>query len=76
MILEEILKKTPWPPSPEKVRKAMNQIKVDVKGLKGGPCIWTKNNHYGTFLYDKVYRWDTKKNGIVLFKDWTALEIK
>jgi ABC-type branched-subunit amino acid transport system substrate-binding protein len=75
-VLEEILKKTPWPPDPEKVRSAMNQLKVDIKGLKGGPLAWTMDNHYRTATYYRVYKWDSKKNGIVIVKDWTRLEVK
>jgi branched-chain amino acid transport system substrate-binding protein len=76
MVLEEILKKTPWPPDPEKVRAAMNRVKVDTKGLKGGPLAWTVDNHFRTATYYRVYRWDSKKNGIILVKDWTPLEVK
>ena len=76
MVLEEILEKTPWPPSPEKVRKAINQVKVDTRGLKGGPLAWSMNNHYRATTYYRVYRWDSKKNGIVIVKDWTPLKVQ
>ncbi|MBW2169283.1 MAG: ABC transporter substrate-binding protein, partial [Deltaproteobacteria bacterium] len=76
MVLEEILKKTPWPPTPEKVRTAMNQIKVDLEGLKGGPLVWTKGNHFRTVNYYRVYKWDSKKNGIVIVKDWSPLKVE
>ena len=75
-VLEEILKKTPWPPDPEKARTAMNQIKVDVKGLKGGPLSWTPDNHFRTTTHYRVYRWDSKRNGVIMVKDWTPLEVK
>jgi branched-chain amino acid transport system substrate-binding protein len=76
MVLEDALKKTSWPPTPEKVRAAMNQVKVDTKGLKGGPLTWAPNNHFRTVNYYRTYRWDTKKNGIVVVKDWIPIEIK
>ena len=76
MVLETIFKGTPWPPSADKVRKSMNQINVDLKGLKGGPMVWTMNNHYRTTTHYRVYRWDSQKNGIVIVKDWTPLEVK
>lgn len=76
MVLEEILKKTSWPPSPEKVRTAMNQVKVDMEGLKGGPLVWTKDNHFRTVNHYRVYRWDSKKNGVVIVKDWTPLRVQ
>jgi branched-chain amino acid transport system substrate-binding protein len=76
MVLEEILKKTPWPPTPEKVRAAMNQVKADMKGMKGGPLTWTQSNHFRPVSHYRVYKWDSKKNGIVVYKDWTPIEVK
>ena len=75
-VIEEVLKKVSWPATPEKVRESMNQVKVDTKGLKGGPIVWTKENHYRTTGYYRVYKWDSKKNGIVTAKDWTPIEVK
>jgi len=76
MVLDEILKNTSWPPTPKKVRAAMNRVKVDMKGLKGGPLAWTQDNHFRRVTYYRVYKWDSKKGGIVIFKDWTPLEVK
>ena len=76
MVLEAIFKGTPWPASPDKVRESMNQINLDMQGLKGGPIVWTMNNHYRTTTFYRVYRWDSQKNGIVTVKDWTTLEVK
>ncbi len=76
MVLEAIFKGTPWPASPDKVRNSMNQINLDTQGLKGGPIVWTANNHYRTKTFYRVYRWDSGKNGIVTVKDWTPLEVK
>lgn len=76
MVLEAIFKGTPWPASPDKVRESMNQINLDMQGLKGGPIVWTMNNHYRTTTFYRVYRWDSQKNGIVTVKDWTPLEVK
>ncbi len=76
MVLEEILKKTSWPPSPDKVRAAMEQTKVELEGIRGGPLVWTLNNHFRTTNYYRAYRWDTNKNSVVLVKDWTALQVK
>ncbi len=75
-VLEEVLKKVSWPATPEKVRDSMNQLYVDTKGLKGGPIAWTNNNHYRTTSHYRAYKWDSKKNGIVVVKDWTAVEVK
>jgi ABC-type branched-subunit amino acid transport system substrate-binding protein len=74
--IEETLKKVSWPATPDKVRESMNHLRVDTKGLKGGPIVWTKTNHYRTTGYYRVYKWDSKKNGIVIAKDWTPVEVK
>jgi len=76
MVLEDILERTSWPPSPEKVRAAMNQLNLGMEGLKGGPLVWTMNNHYRTTTYYRAYKWDSMKNGIVIVKDWTPLEVR
>lgn len=76
MVLEEALKKTPWPASAEKVRKAMNTVKVEFKGLRGGPLVWTPTNHFRTVNYYRVYKWDSKAKGIEVVKDWAPVEIK
>ncbi len=75
-VLEAALKATPWPPTREKLLASMNNLKVDPKGLRGGPIEWTKNNHFRTRQYYRVYRWDPARNGIVRVKDWTAIEVK
>ena len=54
----------------------MNQLNVDTKGLKGGPIAWTNNNHYRVVGYYRAYRWDSKKDGVIIAKDWTAVEVK
>jgi branched-chain amino acid transport system substrate-binding protein len=76
MVCEEILRNTPWPPTPEKVRTAMNNVHVDTKGLKGGPLIWTENNHFRRVTYYRAYKWDSSKGGIVIVRDWTPVEVK
>jgi ABC-type branched-subunit amino acid transport system substrate-binding protein len=75
-VIEEVLKKVSWPATPEKVRDSMNQLNVDTKGLKGGPIAWTSNNHYRAVGYYRAYRWDSKKNGVIIAKDWTPIEVK
>jgi len=76
MVLEEILKSTPWPATPEKVRNAMNNLEVDLAGLRGGPLVWTKENHFRTVTHYRVYKWDAASGAIKTVKDWTAVEIK
>jgi branched-chain amino acid transport system substrate-binding protein len=76
MVVEAALKATGWPATPEKLAAAMSTLKVDTKGLRGGPIEWTKDNHFRTRQYYRVYRWDSGKGGIERVKDWTAFDVK
>jgi branched-chain amino acid transport system substrate-binding protein len=76
MVIEQVLKNTPWPPTPQKVLASMNNVKVDLKGLRGGPLEWTKDNHFRTKQYYRVWRWDTAKNAVVRVQDWDVIEVK
>lgn len=76
MVLEAILKKAGWPATPAKIQAAMSDINVDTKGLRGGPIVWTKDNHFRTKQYYRVYRWDPDKNEVARVEDWTAFDVK
>jgi len=76
MVIEAALKATGWPASAAKLAAAMGSLKVDTRGLRGGPIEWTKDNHFRTRQYYRVYRWDTGKGAIVRVKDWTAFDVK
>jgi len=76
MVLEQVLKNTPWPPTPQKALAAMNQVKVDLKGLRGGPLEWTKDNHFRTRQYYRVWHWDAKANRVARAQDWQAIDVK
>jgi len=76
MVIEAALRNTPWPATPAKVLAAMNSLKVDLKGLRGGPLEWTKDNHFRTKQYYRVWHWDTSKNQIARVQDWQAIEVK
>ena len=76
MVVEAALKATGWPATPEKLAAAMSTLKVDTKGLRGGPIEWTKDNHFRTRQYYRVYRWDSGKGAIQQVKDWTAIDVK
>ena len=76
MVIEGTLRNTPWPATPAKVLTAMNSLKVDLKGLRGGPLEWTKDNHFRTKQYYRVWHWDTPKSQIVRVQDWQAVEVK
>jgi ABC-type branched-subunit amino acid transport system substrate-binding protein len=75
-VVEAVLKNTPWPATPQKVLAAMNNLKVDLKGLRGGPLEWTKDNHFRTRQYYRVWRWDPSGNRVVRAQDWQAIEVK
>jgi ABC-type branched-subunit amino acid transport system substrate-binding protein len=76
LVLEAALKKTGWPPTPKKVAAAMSNLKVDLKGLRGGPLEWTKTNHFRTAQYYRVWHWDPAKNAIVRVQDWKVIGAK
>ena len=76
LVIESVLKNTPWPPTPAKVTAAMNNLKVDLKGLRGGPLEWTKDNHFRTRQYYRVWRWDPAKQAVVRVQDWAPIDVK
>ena len=76
MVIEATMKNTPWPPTPQKVLAAMNNLKVDMKGLRGGPLEWTRENHFRTRQYYRVWHWDNAKNAVVRVQDWQAIDVK
>ena len=76
MVIESVLKATPWPATPAKTLAAMNSLKVDLKGLRGGSLEWTKDNHFRTKQYYRVWHWDAGKQAIVRVQDWQAIEVK
>ena len=74
MVVEAALKGTGAAAAPASVQASMQNLKVDLKGLRGGPIEWTKDNHFRTRQYYRVYRWDGSK--IALVKDWFAYDVK
>jgi len=75
-VLETALRNTPWPPTPQKALAAMNSLKVDLKGLRGGPLEWTKTNHFRTRQYYRVWRWDPAGTRVARVQDWQAIDVK
>jgi branched-chain amino acid transport system substrate-binding protein len=76
MVIEATMKGAGWPADAAKVQDSMQNLKVDLKGLRGGPIEWTKDNHFRTKQFYRVYRWDTGKNAIVVAKDWFSYDVK
>jgi ABC-type branched-subunit amino acid transport system substrate-binding protein len=76
LVLEAALKGAGWPTDAAKIRAAMENVKVDTKGLRGGPIEWSKTNHFRSHQYYRVYRWDSAKSAIVQAMDWKAYDVK
>jgi ABC-type branched-subunit amino acid transport system substrate-binding protein len=75
LVIETALKNAGWPPTPQKVAGAMSKLKVDLKGLRGGPLEWTKDNHFRTRQYYRVWHWDAQKNAVARVQDWQAIDV-
>lgn len=76
LVIETALRNTPWPPTPAKVLAAMNNLKVDLKGLRGGPLEWTRANHFRTRQYYRVWHWDPARQRVTRVQDWSAIDVK
>jgi ABC-type branched-subunit amino acid transport system substrate-binding protein len=76
MVIEAAMKGAGWPADAAKVQASMQNLQVDLKGLRGGPIEWTKDNHFRTKQFYRVYRWDPAKNAIVVAKDWFSYDVK
>lgn len=74
MVVEAVLKGAGADATPAAIQASMQSLKVDLKGLRGGPLEWTKDNHFRLKQYYRVYRWDGAK--IALVKDWFAYDVK
>jgi branched-chain amino acid transport system substrate-binding protein len=74
MVLEAALKGAGADATPAKVQASMQNLKVDLKGLRGGPIEWTADNHFRTKQYYRVYRWDGSKIAVV--KNWFSYDVK
>jgi branched-chain amino acid transport system substrate-binding protein len=74
LALEAALRKAGWPATKEKIAAALADLKVDTKGLRGVPMVWTKDNHFRTQQAYRVYRWDGSK--IAIQQDWKVYDVK
>lgn len=74
MVIEAAIKGAGKDANAAKIQASMQNLKVDLKGLRGGPIEWTKDNHFRTRQFYRVYRWDGSK--IALVKDWFAFDVK
>jgi ABC-type branched-subunit amino acid transport system substrate-binding protein len=76
MVIEAALKGAKAPVTAESLRASMENLKVDLKGLRGGPIEWTKDNHFRTRQFYRVYRWDPAASKIARAKDWYGFDVK
>jgi branched-chain amino acid transport system substrate-binding protein len=76
LVLEAALKGAGWPADAAKIRAAMENVKLDTQGLRGGPIEWSKDNHFRTRQYYRVYRWDPAKSAVTVAKDWVPYDVK
>ena len=74
MAIEAALKAAGASVDAAKLRAAMETLQIDTKGLRGGPIVWTKDNHFRTQLYYRVYKWEGGK--IVRVQDWKNYAVK
>jgi ABC-type branched-subunit amino acid transport system substrate-binding protein len=74
MVIEAALRGAGADANPAKLQASMQNLKVDLKGLRGGPIEWTKDNHFRTRQYYRIYRWDGAK--VALVKDWFPYDVK
>jgi ABC-type branched-subunit amino acid transport system substrate-binding protein len=76
MAIEAALKAAGGSADRARLRDAMETLTIDTKGLRGGDIVWTKDNHFRTRLYYRVYKWDTGKGAIAQVQDWKAYDVK
>ena len=74
MAIEAALKGAGWPADPAKVRAAMENLKLDTQGLRGGVIEWNKTNHFRTRVDYRVYKWAGDK--ITRVQDWKTYTVK
>ena len=74
MAIEAALKSAGWPANAGKVRTALENLKLDTKGLRGGVIEWNKDNHFRTRVDYRVYKWSGNK--ITRVQDWKTYTVK
>lgn len=56
------------------VNAAMDNLKIDTKGLRGAPIEWTKANHFRTVQSYRVWRWNG--TAVEAVGDWRNYDVK
>jgi hypothetical protein len=75
LVLEAGLRAAGWPADAGKLRTALESVRVDTRGLRGGAIEWSKDNHFRARQYYRVYHWDEGQGGIARARDWMAYEV-
>jgi branched-chain amino acid transport system substrate-binding protein len=68
-LMEASLGKCGYPCPGEKLNSVLENIKVDMGALMGGPVQFTPKDHYGTTWW-RVYQYDTKEKKFLAASDW------
>lgn len=76
MVIEAALGAASDPTDGAAVRAAMSSLSVDTQGLRGGPLVWTENNHFRTEQHYRVYRWNSESGAIGIVQDWTSYTVE
>jgi branched-chain amino acid transport system substrate-binding protein len=74
MVIEAALRAA-GSPDPKAINAAMKNLKVDTKGLRGGPLEWTADNHFRTQQHYRFYVWNPEKNRTETISDWVTYNI-
>jgi branched-chain amino acid transport system substrate-binding protein len=74
--VHESLKACGWPCDRQKLAGSMSEVTISLPGIKGGPIRWTKDNHFRTEQFYRIYRWDASKGAPVIVKDWTGVDVE
>lgn len=74
MVIEAALRAV-GKPDPKAINAAMKNLKVDTKGLRGGPLEWTSDNHFRTTQSYRFYAWNAEKNRMEAISDWITYKI-
>jgi ABC-type branched-subunit amino acid transport system substrate-binding protein len=74
-VLEQVLTQSGWPTSVEKVTAGMAHLNLDTQGIRGGPLVWTADNHFRTRQYYRFYRYGPDKKSVVRMRDWLAVDV-
>lgn len=61
---------------PRAINTAMQNLKIDTKGLRGGPIEWTATNHFRTKQYYRFYEWNAAKQRPDKLTDWVAYTVE